>query len=300
MISILIPVKNEQENISKLIEELDKNTTEDDTILFIDDGSTDNTVEEIEKHLRKNLKLIELRKNYGKSTALSIGMAHATQDYIFTIDGDLQDDCSYLPAFMKMIREHDYDCIVGHRFNRLEQNKRLPSRIYNWISKSVLGLKIQDMNCGMKLFKRCALHQNELYGEMHRYLPAIMHMNGFKVGEYPIRQRQRAHGVSKYKGTRIFAGMLDLMTVFFLYRYGQSPLYLFSIFGAASFVVSALFFSLAAYRFFTAGMVAVSVMLGSLFFIVGLLCFITGLLSEQINKMGQATIDKTKFIKRKC
>lgn len=303
-ISVIIPVKNEQENISQLLLELIRVLSSDDEIIFIDDGSTDEPMVEILKHansaLQVRTRVIRLRKNFGKSTALSIGLGYVSEDkdYVLTMDSDLQDDPKYIPLFKETLDKNNLDCVVGWRRNRLELSKKMPSKIYNFLIRKFSGMQIHDMNCGMKMFKKKVLMKHQVYGEMHRYIPLIIESFGFKVGEVRIEQRQRLHGKSKYGISRMYTGFIDLMTVLFLYKYGQSPGYVFSALGMFSLVISAVFFSLATYRWFAHGMVSVSVTIATFFFVTGFLCIITGLLSEQINSMAQVNKDKSRFIKK--
>jgi len=236
MYSVIIPVLNEEKNISLLYRELKevlKKLRKSYEIIFVDDGSKDKSIKILEK-LQKNdkkLKIIQLRRHFGKSAALSAGFTHARGNYIITMDGDLQDDPREIPNFIKKLKEGS-DLVVGWRFHRESPiTKRLPSKIFNKLTSFVTGVRIHDSNCGFKIFRRDVIKEFNLYGELHRYIPALVYWNGFQVDEIKVRHRRRKYGKSKFGAMRLIRGFLDLMSVKFLMLYARRPLHLFGSLG---------------------------------------------------------------------
>ena len=236
-LSIVIPAWNEEENIKPLyadiLKNLKKNKYSNYEIIFIDDGSTDSTLKEIKKLKDKNVKFISFRKNFGKAEALNQGFKKVTGDIVFTMDADLQDNPIEFPKFIKKMNE-GYDIVSGWKFNRLDPlAKRLPSKFFNKLTRTLTGVKLNDFNCGFKAYKKEVVKTLRLYGEMHRYIPAIASWKGFKVGEIKVEHRERLHGVTKYGWERLAKGLLDLCTITFLGSYQRSPLHLFGTIGIA-------------------------------------------------------------------
>ena len=234
--SIIVPVWNEEKNIPLLYRELKgefKRLRKSYEIIFVDDGSTDNSIKILKKLHKtdKKLKIIQFRKHYGKSAALSAGFTHAKGNYIITMDGDLQDDPREIPNFIKKLKEGP-DLVVGWRFHRESPiTKRLPSKIFNKLTSFVTGVRIHDSNCGFKIFRRDVIKELNLYGELHRYIPALLHWNGFHVDEIKVKHRRRKYGKSKFGAMRLIRGFLDLMSVKFLMLYARRPLHLFGSLG---------------------------------------------------------------------
>lgn len=235
-LSIVIPVYNEEENIKALYKELKtvlKKSKKSHEIIFIDDGSTDKTFEETRKLKKKdkNVKIIRFRRNFGKSAAMNAGFSISKGKFIFTMDGDLQDDPKHIPDFLKKI-DSGYDAVIGWRTTRRDSlDKKIPSKVYNWLSRKLTGLTIHDNNCGYKCFRRESLKDLNLYGEMHRYILSLVYMKGFKVGEIPVVHRERYRGKSKYGFTRMFKGLLDLLYTKFWMDYSTRPLHFFGFLG---------------------------------------------------------------------
>ncbi|HWQ19926.1 MAG TPA: glycosyltransferase family 2 protein [Methanotrichaceae archaeon] len=238
-LSVVIPAYNEEGNIADLYHDLHAVLASlgcDYEILFIDDGSTDGTFHALKEIRQKDnrIKIIRLRRNFGKSVALNIAFKYAKGDIVITMDGDLQDDPSEIPRFIKKLEE-DYDLVSGWKYDRKDPlTKRLPSRIFNELSSKITGVKIHDFNCGFKAYRRDFLKSICLYGEMHRYIPALAQWHGFRVAEIKVVHHPRRSGRSKYGFSRIFKGFLDLITVKFLIGYSTRPLHVFGIPGITS------------------------------------------------------------------
>ena len=246
-ISIVIPVYNEEKNIIilyKLLKSvLSKYQYE---MIFVDDGSVDNTssvIKDISKKDKK-VKLISFQRNYGKSDALSAGFDNAKGDIIITLDGDLQDDPKEIPRFIKKLNQ-GYDLVVGWKFKRKDPlTKIIPSKFFNLLTSFLTKVKIHDMNCGFKAYKKEVIKNINVYGELHRYIPAMAFWRGYKIGEIKVKHYPRRYGKSKYGVNRLFKGFMDLITVKFLMSYGRRPLHLFGLTGLLCFfggIVSGLY-----------------------------------------------------------
>lgn len=241
-ISVVVPVYNEEKNIPVLYEELISVLTtvnEDYEILFIDDGSSDSTFGELSKLNFQNprVKIIKFRKNLGKSTALNAAFRHAKGDIIVTMDGDLQDNPKDIPLFIAKIHE-GFDLVSGWKNPRLDPfTKRAPSLIYNALVRLVTGIDLHDFNCGFKAYKKNVAENLRLYGEMHRYIPALAAWNGYSIAEIIINHRPRQFGTSKFHKSRIIKGLMDLITIQFLTKYASRPLHVFGVVGLTSVVL---------------------------------------------------------------
>ena len=238
-LSIIIPINNEEGNIvplhQKLLVQLQR-VQRNYEIIIVDDGSTDSTFEKITQlHMQDPyIKIIKLRKNFGKSTALDVAFHYAKGQIIITMDGDLQDDPEEIPRFLSKIDE-GYDLVCGWKYPRRDPiTKTLPSRIFNRLICFITGLDLHDFNCGFKAYRKRALEDLHLYGEMHRYIPALIDWNGYKITEIKIMHHSRSSGKSKYGVSRLVKGLLDLITVKFLINYSSRPLHIFGLPGFAS------------------------------------------------------------------
>lgn len=234
-ISIVIPVFNESESLPKLVEELNKNLSSfpEWEVIFVDDGSSDGSTNFITKLSKddSHFKLIQFYRNYGKSAALSEGFKASKGDYIITMDADLQDDPSEIKNLISKL-EDGWDLVSGWKKTRLDPlNKRVPSKIFNLVTRFLTGVKIHDFNCGLKGYRRSVVKSIDVYGGRHRYIPALAGQRKFKVTEIIVNHRARQFGETKYGGSRIFHGFFDLITIMFLNRYTQQPLHLFGLFG---------------------------------------------------------------------
>jgi len=238
-ISVVIPVWNEEENIRPLhkrLSEVMRKTGKEYEIIFVNDGSTDHTAKAIDslKSKDRHVKVVWFRTHRGKSDALSAGFAAAKGGHIITMDGDLQDEPNEIPNFIRKINE-GYDMVVGWKYRRHDPvTKRLPSKFFNELTAWITGLKIHDSNCCFKIFKREVANDIKVYGELHRYIPALAHWKGYKVTEIRVQHNPRAFGKSKYGLGRLVKGMLDLVTIKFLNSYGKRPMHLFGSIGILS------------------------------------------------------------------
>lgn len=236
-ISVVIPLLNEEDSLNELSELLTINLTkiakQSWEVIFIDDGSTDKSYEIITTICNKNsnFKSIRFRRNYGKSAALSVGFKRAEGDVIITMDADLQDDPNEIENLVNKINE-GYDLVSGWKKKRYDPiSKTLPSKFFNWVTSKAAGIKLHDFNCGLKAYTNEAAKSLNVYGEMHRFLPALSYRDGFRVTEIPVLHHARKHGVSKFGASRFLKGFLDLITVVFLTRFLKRPLHLFGTLG---------------------------------------------------------------------
>lgn len=240
-LSFVIPLCNEEATLRPLYEAiqatLNKLQIEAYEIIFIDDGSRDNSWQEIQA-LKSNhpdqVRALRFRRNHGKAAALSAGFKEAKGEIIFTMDADLQDDPEEIPAFLKKM-EAGYDCVSGwKKIRRDPLGKTLPSRFFNWATRIASGVKLHDFNCGFKAYRAEALHNLNLYGELHRYIPVLIDAEGFTITEIPVKHHRRTHGVSKYGWKRLIKGFLDLITVIVLTRFLKRPGHFFGGLGLLS------------------------------------------------------------------
>ena len=244
-LSIIIPLLNEQESLPELHSWIVKVMTENNfsyEILFIDDGSTDDSWHIIEKISKENAnaKGIRFLTNFGKSQALHAGFARALGDVIITMDADLQDSPDEIPGLFKMITEGNFDLVSGWKKKRYDSvvSKNLPSKLFNWAARQTSGVQLNDFNCGLKAYKNKVIKNIEVSGEMHRYIPVLAKNAGFgKIGEKIVIHQARKYGESKFGMNRFINGFLDLITIWFLSRYGKRPMHLFGAFGLLMFVI---------------------------------------------------------------
>jgi glycosyltransferase involved in cell wall biosynthesis len=228
-LSIIIPVHNEEENIIKLYDRLYNalsavNKTYE--IIFIDDGSEDNTFQEIKAIQDNNIRIVRFQRNYGKAAALSCGFKKSRGDFVITLDGDLQDDPKEIPRFLEKLEE--FDMVSGWKVKRQDPvSKTFPSKCFNKLTRFITGVKINDFNCGYKGYRKEVVKNISLYGEFHRYIPALAHWKGYTIGEIEVEHHPRIHGKSKYGVERLLKGCFDLITVTFLMLYKKRPLHMF-------------------------------------------------------------------------
>ena len=243
-LSIIIPAFNEEESIKPLVnlifKNLDKNL-EDFEIILIDDGSNDKTWDEIVNISNKfeNIVSIKLLENYGKSDALDAGFKVCKGNYVLTMDADLQDDPSEILPLYSMIIENKYDLVSGWKKKRNDPlTKTIPSKFFNLVTRLFSGIKLNDFNCGIKIYRKEVINSINLYGEMHRYIPLIAKWNGFnKIAEKEVNHNRRKYGVTKFGMERYIRGFLDLLSVSFVYRFRKRPMHFFGSFGVLSFLL---------------------------------------------------------------
>jgi glycosyltransferase involved in cell wall biosynthesis len=239
LLSVVVPLYNETESLTELHSQICR-TCEGAGIkfeaIYVDDGSTDNSFEVLEEiHQKDNrTKVLQLRKNFGKSEALSAGFSVAEGKLIVTMDADLQDDPSEISSLINKLNE-GYDLVSGWKKYRKDPlSKKLPSKLFNRVTSFLTGLRIHDFNCGLKIYKKEVTESVKVYGELHRYIPALAKWEGFCVGEIPVNHRHRKYGKTKFGFSRFTYGFLDLITVMFLSRYTKRPLHLFGLIGLLS------------------------------------------------------------------
>ncbi len=244
-LSIVIPLLNEQESLPELHSWIVKVMTANNysyEILFIDDGSTDDSWQTICDISAKdsNVKGIRFMKNYGKSQALHAGFAKAQGDDIITMDADLQDSPDEIPELFDMITNGGYELVSGWKKKRYDHvvTKNLPSKLFNWAARKTSGVQLNDFNCGLKAYKNIVIKNIEVSGEMHRYIPVLAKNAGFKkIGEKTVIHQARKYGESKFGISRFINGFLDLITIWFLSRYGKRPMHLFGAAGVLMFII---------------------------------------------------------------
>ncbi|MBI2558002.1 glycosyltransferase family 2 protein [Candidatus Woesearchaeota archaeon] len=231
-ISVVVPVYNEEANVRLLFDRLTATLNKlgkGYEIIFVDDGSTDGTLR-ILKSL-KNIKIIKFTKNFGQTAAMSAGFKHAKGSIIVAIDGDLQNDPKDIPKLLERIEE-GFDVVSGWRYDRKDSlSKTIPSVFANFIRRKLTGEKIHDSGCSLKAYRKECFNDIDLYGEMHRYIPAILMWKGFRVGEAKVIHFKRTNGKSKYGITRLIKGLLDLFVVLFWQKYSVRPVHIFGGFG---------------------------------------------------------------------
>lgn len=233
-LSVVVCVYNEEENIQPLVQQIRDALKElEYEIIYVDDGSSDNTVTKLKTLVNKDLRVIELQKNYGQSSALAAGIDAAEGEYIVTLDGDLQNDPSDIPMMLEMAESGDWDLVAGIRKNRKDGVflRKIPSKLANFIIRSSTGVKMKDYGCTLKVFK-CDIAKNlGLYGELHRFIPVLAALDGARITQVDVKHHSRQHGKSKYGIGRTFRVISDLLLVLFFKKYMQKPMHLFGNLG---------------------------------------------------------------------
>ena len=297
-LSIVVPAYNEYESIPKLYEWIEQtlaSRTYQWELIFVNDGSNDSTWEEIGKLATKHahIKGLSFRRNCGKAPALYVGFQQAQGSVVITMDADLQDSPEEIPELYRMILEEKYDLVSGWKRKRFDPlNKRLPSKLFNWIARKATGIKLHDFNCGLKAYRLEVVKSLELYGEMHRYIPVLAKEAGFhKIGEKAVQHQARQFGKSKFGTERLLRGMFDLMTISFLFRFGKRPMHFFGVAGLIGFILGlsiALWLGIDKLYALSHGLERIRVTLSPFFHIgmtlmvLGTLSFFTGFLGELI------------------
>jgi glycosyltransferase involved in cell wall biosynthesis len=238
-ISVVVPLFNEEESLPELAAWIEKVMNENQfsyEIIMIDDGSKDNSWQVVEDLQTKNpfIKGIKFRRNYGKSAALFCGFDVAQGDVVVTMDADLQDSPDEIPGLFKMVKEEGFDLVSGWKKKRFDPvlSKNIPSKIYNFTVRRITGIKLHDMNCGLKAYRKNVIKSIEVYGEMHRYIPVLAKWAGYKnIGEKVVKHSERKYGVTKFGMERFIRGPLDLISVSFISRFVKRPMHFFGILG---------------------------------------------------------------------
>ena len=302
-ISVIIPTYNEQGSLAELVESLKDvlKSQKEWEVLFVDDGSTDDSIQLLTEvaNNESNFKLIQFHRNYGKSAALAEGFKLAEGEYVITMDADLQDDPHEIPTLISKLEE-GYDLVIGWKKDRKDPwTKRFPSKIANFVTGLITGVKVHDMNCGLKIYRRAVVKSIDIYGGRHRYIPALAGQKQFRIAEIPVKHHERQYGVTKYGGSRLFHGFFDLITILFLNRYTQKPLHLFGLFGLSCIALSFLselyvvflkiFFDHPFQKHFA------MMLFGAMLFVLGLWFFSIGLIGEMV---AQTTQDREERIKK--
>lgn len=285
-ISIVIPLLNEEESLVELNDWIKKVMNKNNLsyeVIFIDDGSTDSSWKIIEdlNNSDPTVKGIKFRRNYGKSGALNVGFAAAEAKVVFTMDADLQDSPEELPEMYNMIIDQGFHIVSGWKKKRFDPlSKTIPTKLFNWATRKMTGINLNDFNCGLKAYKYDVVKNIEVYGEMHRYIPALAKWAGFnKITEKPVVHQERKYGVTKFGLERFINGFLDLLSIFFVGKFGKKPMHFFGLIGSLMFVLG---FGMAAYlgleKFYYIYGIEQSAPLvtASAFFYIALTCMILG------------------------
>ena len=300
-LSIVISLFNEKESLRELVQWIHEalaGKVSDYEIIMVDDGSTDGSWDTIQEMAAsdKTIHGIRFRRNYGKSAALYCGFEAAQGDIVVTMDADLLDDPTEIPEMMLMIREYGYDLVSGWKKVRHDNKltKNLPSKLYNATARKVTGIKLHDMNCGLKAYRKEVVKNIEVYGEMHRFIPYLAKEAGFgNIGEKVVHHRKRKYGKSKFGLNRFINGFLDLLTIWFLQVFGRKPMHLFGLMGTVTFligIVITLWLIIKKLVLQSQGRIFRAVTDQPLFYlallavIIGTLLFLTGFIGELISR----------------
>jgi glycosyltransferase involved in cell wall biosynthesis len=297
MISIVVPLHNEERSVALLYEELQAALDpvgEPWEAVFVDDGSSDGSFAAPTRlhDAHDNVRVVRLRRNFGKAAALATGFGHAQGETVVTIDADLQDDPAEIPHLLVKLEE-GFDLVSGWKTRRRDPlHRRVLSKLFNWVTSRVSGLRLHDMNCGLKAYRAEVVHGLRLYGELHRFIPVLAHYSGYRVAELSVNHRPREHGRSRYGVERYVRGFLDLLTVSFIGRYRHRPLHLF---GGLGLVLGLIGFAILTY------LTIIKLLghaignrplltLGVLLVVVGLQFFSLGLISEMLTSQHEESI----------
>lgn len=292
-ISVVIPLFNEEESLKELLAEIRSTIArvgKTFEVIFVDDGSTDTSFEILRRLHAENpsqVKVIRLRRNFGKSAGLSVGFHAARGKYVITMDADLQDDPHEIPELIAKLEE-GYDLVSGWKKKRHDPlTKTIPSRFFNFVTGLMTGIKIHDFNCGLKAYRSEVVKEVHVYGELHRYIPVLAHWAGFRVGEKVVEHHPRKYGRTKFGVSRFLKGFLDLLTVLFTTRYIRRPLHLFGVAGFLFFFVGAFIDVYLSIEWFL-GLTSLSnrplFLVGLVFIITGVQFISLGLLGEMISR----------------
>jgi glycosyltransferase involved in cell wall biosynthesis len=304
-ISIVVPVLNERESLPHLHKELTETLRavgKSYEIIFVDDGSSDGSIEVVRDIVASDdaVILVELRRRFGKSTGLQAGFRLSRGDVVITLDADLQDDPKEIPRFLEAL-DKDYDLVSGWKEDRKDPlMKTIPSKFFNFVTSKMSGLKLRDFNCGFKAYRREVIDDLNIYGELYRYIPVVVHAKGFRVGEIAVSHRARRFGESKYGLERFVRGPLDLFTIMFLISFQKRPLHLFGPVGVLVGSIGLMVNGYLAVLWIQGETIGSRplLMLGTLMMIVGIQILVFGLLGEMIAAASYRSSDVQKLIRR--
>jgi glycosyltransferase involved in cell wall biosynthesis len=305
-ISVIVPVFNERDSLVELHGELCRVLAAlgcPHEIILVDDGSTDGSLSVLRTIQSSDVHVVvvELRRNFGKATALQAGFQFAKGDVVITMDGDLQDDPNEIPRFLEML-EDGFDLVSGWKKSRQDPlTKTVPSRLFNFATSLLTGIPLRDFNCGFKAYRREVVERLDLYGELHRYIPVLAHAKGFRVGEIPVRHHARRYGESKYSFERFLRGAFDLLTVLFLSRFRRRPLHLFGLLGiSVTFVGFAIDFYLTVLWFMGERPIGDRPLLalGTLMITVGIQMLVFGLMAEMLTAVTYRRSDVMELVRQ--
>lgn len=294
-ISLVIPLLNEEESLPELIEWIDRVMQANQysyEIILVDDGSTDNSWNTINSLNQKfpAVKGIRFRRNYGKSAGLNVGFDHAQGNVIITMDADLQDSPDEIPDLYNLITKDGFDLISGWKQKRYDPiTKTFPTKIFNWATRKMSGIHLHDFNCGLKAYRKDVIKSIEVYGEMHRYIPVIAKTAGFsKIGEKVVQHRARKYGTTKFGWERFINGLLDLISIYFVGKFGKRPMHFFGLIGSISFAIGsgiAFYLTIAKFVFQEYKMTERPIFyFGLLAMVIGVQLFLAGFLGELISR----------------
>jgi glycosyltransferase involved in cell wall biosynthesis len=287
-ISIVVPIFNEAENMVQLHEEIKAVCEEEEydyEIIFVDDGSTDNSSELAKKLIP--LKYIQLRRNFGQTAAMDSGIKAARKEFIITMDGDRQNDPTDIPRLIEHLQKNKLDVVSGWRNKRKDTfSKKFFSRGAWLLRRVIVGDDIHDSGCSLKIYRRECFNHLTLYGEMHRFIPAVLKIQGFKLGEIPVNHRARTAGVTKYNWRRAFKGFVDMVAVWFWNRYSVRPLHLLGTMGILLLFAGIIFSGWTIWEYFHGQSLSDTVLplLSALFLLSGLQVFLFGILGDMLSK----------------
>lgn len=289
-VSVLVPVLDESATVSALAERVLANLDAIDVraeLVFIDDGSTDGTSDAVRREHQRDprVRLIRLRRNFGKAAALSAGVDHSRGRVLVTMDGDLQDDPDEIPRLLQALEDGPLDLVSGWKRTRRDPwRRRLASRVFNWVTRTLSNVRLHDFNSGFKAYRREVLEQVAVYGELHRYIPVLASRRGFLVGEIPVAHHPRRVGRSRYGWDRSYKGPVDLITVLFISRFTRRPLHLFGPIGLISFAAGLGICAWLAALWFAGASLSNRplLLLGVLLMVLGIQIVTTGLIGELI------------------
>jgi glycosyltransferase involved in cell wall biosynthesis len=290
VLSIVIPLRDEEENIKPLhsrLKEVLPNCPQPVEVVFVNDGSTDRTQQEIEQVCETDARFgyVQLRRNLGKSAAYMVGFQHVYGEFVATMDGDLQDDPADILKLLDAMTPQTH-LVSGWKYRgKGAMDRALPSRFFNWTVRRMTGMTLHDFNCPLKIYRRVVVSELALYGELYRFIPVLAHNRGFNITEVPVENYPRRHGRSKFGIWRLVRGYLDLITVLFLTRYNESPLYVFGFIGSILFGLGFLLdLVITLHGIFGTGRVGnfAALLLGVLMMMIGIQLFATGLVADLV------------------